>query len=116
MRFLLVLVPALALAAPKKPNVDAVSEGVVALINKQQRAVMVDVVGKERTWTDSAIAERGTAFPKPIATLMGNPSPARKLEAGKVAKLVESYQLHRDGYEDAKVQRTGPTVSSPQVR
>lgn len=103
---MLELVIALTLATEIKPQTpEFLGEDVAALIKKQNREVMVDVVKGETTWTDGAVAERNKTFPKTIAALIKNPSPERKLEAGKVAALVDSYQQHHDGYVEGTIER-----------
>lgn len=106
---MLELVLALTLATEIKPQTpEFLGEDVVALIKKQNREVMVDVVKGETYWTDSAILERNKKFPKSVAAMLKTPSPDRKLEAGKVAALLDAYQQHRDGYVEATIERTGP--------
>lgn len=102
-------VSSLALAADPKPSTaEAHGEAIAALISKQDRKVMVDVVRGVTSWSDSAVLERNTAFPKSITALIKNPSPDRKLEAGKIAGFLDSYQEHHDGYVEARVERIGP--------
>jgi hypothetical protein len=107
--FVLLAISSLALAeSPRAPTAESLGEVVVALIKKGNRQVMVDVVDGETSWSDAAILERGKGFPRSITQLIKNPSPDRKVEAGKVAGLFDSYQQHHDGYVAGKVERTGP--------
>lgn len=104
----LVLLAVSSIALAAAPSAHSLGEAIAALIKKQDRQVFVDVTNGETSWTDSAVLERNKTFPKSIAALIKKPSPDRKLEAGKVAALLDSYQQHRDGYVEAKVERTGP--------
>lgn len=96
-------------AAPKAGSAEAKGDALAALIKKQGREVLVDTSDGETIWSDSAVLERNKTFPKSIVALIASPSPDRKLEPGKVAGFLSSYQQHRDGYAPGAVERAGPS-------
>lgn len=103
---MLELVLALTLATELKPRTpEFTGEDVAMLIQRQKRVVLVDVAKGEKAWSDSAILERNSTFPKTIDAVIKNPSPERTLEVGKLFTYLESYDKHRDGYVEAKVER-----------
>lgn len=100
------LVLALTLATEIKPRTpEYTGEDVAMLIKQQNRRVFVDVVKGETSWTDSAMLERNTSFPRTITEVIKSPAPDRKLEAGKVAALIESFDKAREGYVEATLER-----------
>ena len=78
------------------------------LVSKH-RSVFLERLGEEYLWSDRAILERGTKFPKPIQSLLEDSIPDGAIVPGRMGEVLQDVERRRAEWRPATLRRLGTT-------